>query len=113
MHEPLQVLDLLALRTSSAIPGLLLSVSALPWKEEELLGSAGVEGIHMCVPTGFPDTQLRTLAGCGFLPGLAGHQPLPPEAGLLANYDNHWASAGAESKAFHEHQTLRMLRFPG
>lgn len=37
--------------------GLLLSASALPRKEEELVSSAGVEGIHVCVLTGFPDTQ--------------------------------------------------------
>lgn len=77
-----------------ALPPIVLLLSErVPALEEELLSSAEWKG-SMCVPLAFGTLSFALWLDCSFLPGLAGHQPLPPEAGLHANYVNHGASAG-------------------
>lgn len=65
-----------------------------PCPEEELLDSNSVDGSKHTSPPPSWTLSSAVWRNCSFLPGSAGHQPLPPEADLLANYVNHWVSAG-------------------
>lgn len=104
-HEPYRSWVSWPCRQALPFLGLLLSASALPWKEEELVSSAGVEGIHVCVLTGFPDTQPALwldVVSCQALLNTS-HFLQKLAYSLIMIITGHLQ--GAETKAFHKQNT--------